>query len=200
MSNRSRNRGIASLMFNPAPIPLIAQFLERPPAARGQLAEMGGDVGFASVAPDVEIVDQQEIDAVDAKALQAVLERAHDAVVAVVEHRLELRPADPLVFDRAWLQRPPQDAADLTRDDELAAGFTIKRPADTMLGLPAAVPGRSVEIAHAPVPSGADDRRRLVVLDHLEEITERRRAEAELGYADIRRPELARFQGSETSP
>ena len=88
----------------------------------------------------------------DPEALQTVLERAHDPVVAVVEHRLELEAADPLVLDRAGFERPAQQSSDLGRDDEVVALLAIERPAEAMLGLPAAVPGRGVEIAHAAVP------------------------------------------------
>ena len=69
-----------------------------------------------------------------------------------------------------------------------------------MLGLPASVPRRGVEIAHAAVPGRADERRRLVVLDLVEEFAERRGAEAEFGHADVRAPELARFQGRRFAP
>src|SRR5271166_1608888 len=175
----------------------IAQFLERPPPAGGELAEIGVNVGRTSVAPGVKIVDQQEIDAVDAEALQAVLERAHDPVVAVVEHRLELQSPGPLILDRARFQRPAQHAADLGRDDELGAGLAIKRSADAVLRQPAPVPGGSVDIAYALVPRSPNNRRRFVIFDHLEEVAERRGSEPEFGHADVRPAELARFQGRE---
>src|SRR5208283_4888427 len=70
MSKRSRNRFL-DIQSGADPLDRagIAQFLERPPAAGGELAEIGVNVGRTSVAPGVEIVDQQEIDAVDAEAL-----------------------------------------------------------------------------------------------------------------------------------
>ena len=40
-------------------------------------------------------MDQQEVDAVHSEPLQTVLERAHHAVIAVVEQRLEIETADP---------------------------------------------------------------------------------------------------------
>ena len=86
--------------------------------------------------PGVEIVDQQDVDPVDAEPLQAVLERAHHAVVAVVEHGLELEAAEPLVLDRVGAERPAQDAADLGRDDIVVARLAVERAAERCSACP----------------------------------------------------------------
>ena len=145
----------------------------------------------------VEIVDQQNVDPVDAEALQAVLERAHHAVVAVVEDGLKFEAAEPLILDGVRSERPAQHAADLGRYDEVGARLAVERAPERMLGEPASVPWRGVEIAHAPAPRRVDDRRRLVIFDLDEQFAERSRAETELGHADIRAPKLARLQGRE---
>ena len=150
--------------------------------------------------PGVEIVDQQDVDPIDPEPLQAVLERAHHAVVAVVEHGLEFEAAEPLILDGVGPERPAQDAADLGRYDVVAARLAIERPAERMLGKSAPVPRRGVEIAHAAVPRGRDERPGLVVVDAVEELAERRGSEAELGDADVRPAELARLQGREIAP
>ncbi len=140
-------------------------------------------------------MNQQDVDPVDSEPLEAVLERAHDAVVAVVKHRLKLEAAEPLILDGVGAERPAQDAANFGRNDILIARLAIERAAERMLGQSAPIPRGRIEIAHAAVPSRADDRRRLIVLDLVEELAERRGAKAELGHADIRPAKLACFQG-----
>jgi len=50
---------------------------------------------------DVQVVDQQQIDAWQAEALQAVLEAPHDPIVAVVETVLEFQSN----FSASWKAR-----------------------------------------------------------------------------------------------
>ena len=196
MSKRSRNRGIDSRRIQPGADALdrpgVAQFRERPPAAGDELTEIGLERGGIFVVPDVEIVHEQKVDRRDPEPLQTVLERPHHPVVAVVVHSLEVQAADPLVPDRAGFQRPAQEPPDLGRDDEVVPLPAVERLAEAMLGQAAAVPGRRIEIAHAAVPRRLDDRRRLVVLDPVEQFPERRGAEAEFGDRDARPPKLAR--------
>jgi hypothetical protein len=106
--------------------------------------------------PGIEIMDQEHVDPVDAQPLQAVLERAHHAVIAVVEHRIELQAAEPFSLrERPRLQRTAQQPADLARYRELVARTAIERAPDPMLGLTLAIPGRGVEVANAAVPRRA---------------------------------------------
>ena len=84
---------------------LIAQLFQRAPAAGVELVQIRRRPRLGLEVPGVEVVDQQDVDAVDAEPLQAVLERAHHAVVAVVEHGVELEPAEPFAaLERAGLQ------------------------------------------------------------------------------------------------
>ena len=142
MSKASRKRGIAPVVLKPGadPLdqPLIAQRGERAPAARGQLLEIGLERFGRLMDPAVEVVDQQEVDPVDSEALQAVLERPHHAVVAVVEHGLELETADPWSpIERAGLRGPPQEPSDLGRQH-----VVLPRTAGRACGRAGARPGR----------------------------------------------------------
>ena len=161
MSKRSRKRGIALAMLRPGANSLdragIAQFHKRPPAARDQLMHVGLCAGLAAVAPDVEVVDEEQVDRVHAKPLEAVLERSHDPVVAVVEGRLEREPAEPLVADRHRLQRPAEHAANLARQDEVLARSSVHGAADAVFREAPPVPGGRVEIAHAAGPGGVEN-------------------------------------------
>ena len=149
--------------------------------------------------PGVEVVNQEDVDPIDSEPLEAVLEGAHHAVVAVVEDSLKLEAAEPLILDGVGAERAAEDAADFGRDEILIARLAVERAAERMLGEPSSIPGRRIEIAHAAVPGGADDRRRLVVLDLVEELAQRRSAKTELGHADVRPAKLARLQGREIS-
>ena len=86
--------------------------------------------------PGVEIVDEQEVDAVDAEALQAVLERAHHAIVAVVEDGLEFEPADPLAaIERAGFERAGAGARPILVEMTYSLrGLPVERAAEAMLG------------------------------------------------------------------
>src|SRR5208282_5870417 len=118
--------------------------------------------------------------------------------VAVVEDGFEFEPANPFAaIERAGFEGPAQEAPDLGRDDEFASGLPVERAAEAMFGLPAAVPRRGVEVAHPALPRALNDRRRIVVLDPIEEVAKRRGSEAEFGHADVRPAELACFQGRE---
>ena len=142
--------------------------------------------------PGIEIVDQQHVDAVDAEALQAVLERAHHAVVAVVQDRLEFEAAAPFAArERPGLQRAAQRAADLAGNDELVARLAIERAADPMFGLALAVPGRGVEIADAAVPGCLQQRRASSSSMTSKSSPSGGGAKAELGHRYARAPELA---------
>ena len=144
-------------------------------------------------------MNQQDVDPIDSESLEAVLKGAHHAVVAVVKDSLKLEAAQPLILDGVGAERAPEHAADFGRNDVLIARLAVERAAERMLGESSSIPGRRIEIAHAAVPGGADDRRRLVVLDLVEELAQRRSAKTELGHADVRPAKFARLQGREIS-
>ena len=144
-------------------------------------------------------MNQENVDPIDSESLEAVLKGAHYAVVAVVEDSLKLEAAKPLVLDGVGTERPPQYAANLGRDDVVIARLAVERAAERMLSEPTSIPWGRIEIVPAAVPGGADDRRRLVVLDLVEELARRRGAKTELGDADVRPAKVARLQGREIS-
>ena len=153
-----------------------AQLLERPPAAADQLAQIGLDLGLGGVMPVVEVVDDQQIDAVHAETLHAVLVGPHDRVVAVVEDMIELQAARPeALIEPLRIAWRLEYAADLGRQHELGARLAVEEAAEAVLGLAAPVPGRCVVVADALVP-GRLQRRLGVGLGHLDEQLAERRA------------------------
>src|ERR1700722_19660906 len=175
----------------------FSQFRERLPSARLELREIGVE-RRGIVVPGIEVVNEKDIAPVYPEPLEAVLERAHHAVVAVVEYGLKLEAAEPLILDGVGAERPPQDAADFRRNDIGIARLAKKRAAERMFGQSAPVPWRRIEITHAAVPCGADDPRRLVIVDLVKKFAQRRGAEAELGHADVRPAKLTRLQRRES--
>ena len=131
-------------------------------------------------------MDQQQVDARQAQPLQAVLERAHHAIIAVVEPHTERQPAGPhaaiegfgVVAPRAWCGRPWWTA-------RIAARLAIQRAAEAVLALRQAVPGRGVVVADAGVPGGLQCGSGLRFGDDLEQVAEPGAAEAELRDLDL---------------
>ena len=186
----------------PAPIAPIRpgrlELGERPPAAGRELGEIGGDQRLGLVVPEVEVVDDEDVDPRHAEALQAVLIGAHDAVIAVVEAVLERQPARP-AMPRSGVRRVDrrlEDAADLGREEHLVARLAVEEAADAVLALAAAVPRRRVVVADAAVPGRRERRLGVGVGHHREEIAERRAAEAELRQHDLERPSFLNLKGS----
>ena len=64
--------------------PGVLQLLQGAEAARRQLRQMGCDLRLVAVVGEVQIVDDEDVDAVHAEALQAVLVGAHYAGIGVV--------------------------------------------------------------------------------------------------------------------
>lgn len=132
-----------------------AQFLERPVAAVAQRAHVSRVRVPMLVGADV--VHIKDVDPPEAKPLPAVLDRAQDAVTRIVVDRVERHH----VVRRAAVGRPgarPQEPADLGREHPLIALLGAQRVADGALGLAEPVIGRGVDIAHASLPRGADNR------------------------------------------
>ena len=178
-----------------------AQLLERPPAAADQLAQIGLDLGLGGVMPVVEVVDDQQIDAVHAETLHAVLVGPHDRVVAVVEDMIELQAARPeALIEPLRIAWRLEHAADLGRQHELGARLAVEEAAEAVLGLAAPVPGCCVVVADTLVP-GRLQRRLGVGLGHLDEqLAERRAAQAEQRQLDARFAEAALRQWVHSGP
>ena len=140
-------------------------------------------------------MDEQDVDRIDPEPLEAILERAHHAVVAVVEHGLEFEAAEPLVMNRAGTKRPAKNAADLGRHHIIRSRPSKERAPKSVLGKAAAIPRRGVEIAHASRPGAGDQGGGFAIVDALEELAERRGAEAQFGDVDLRAPQLPCLEG-----
>ena len=128
--------------------------------------------------PDVEVVDQQNVDPPGAKTLQAVLDRAHDAVIGVVVDQAEWQAALELAMvERGRIARLEQ-ASHLGREHELGALLVAQRLAETVLGQAETIVRGGVEIADAGVVAGLDRGARLLIGERLVHVAERRPAEA----------------------
>ena len=113
----------------------------------------------------VQVVNRQQIDAVDPQPLQAVLIGAHDAVVGEVPPDSERQAAGP--FRRIQLlrgPRSPQQFANLGGKHQIrlvaaaAADAIAELRADSMLALTVAVRRRSIEQPDACVEGGGERR------------------------------------------
>ena len=90
---------------------------------------------------DVQVMDQQQIDARQAEALQAVLEAAHDPIVAVVEAMLEFQAAAPeAVLEILRIVEGAEQPADLGGQHVVGARTAIQRTTEAMFALPSTVP------------------------------------------------------------
>ena len=124
----------------------------------------------------VRIVDENDVDAVEAQPVEALLEGTQRALVAEVEHR-ERRGTREGSLRRPGRQEPPH----LRREHELVGR--------DLLGEPGSVERRGVEQLQACVESTADDGVCRLVRDGFEQAAERRGAEAEAGCFEAGPPE-----------
>ncbi len=99
-----------------------------------------------------DVVHEQQVDALQAEPLQAVLERAHDAAVAVVVVRAERQRGGPAVVHRLHGGIGAHQPADLGADDEGIAGLLAQEGAHAVLAQRVPVERGGVEIAQAGIP------------------------------------------------
>src|SRR4051812_31992583 len=100
----------------------------------------------------IEVMDQEQIDALEPEPLQAVLERAAQARVAVVEIVLERETAVPRLAQRiAGLTRSSEKSPDLRRKHELITWHAAQEVAHTVLGESVPVVGSRIEVADARI-------------------------------------------------
>ena len=172
--------------------PGLFEFRQRPEATVVQLGQISRHLRIGGVMGDVQVVDQQQIDAWQAEALQAVLEAAHHPIVAVVEAVLEFQPAAPeAVLEFLRVVDGTEQPADLGGQHIVGARTAIQRAAEAMLALPAAVPRRRVVVPDAGVPCGLQGGAGIGILDHVEQVAQPRAAEPELRELDVGAAEFA---------
>jgi hypothetical protein len=159
-------------------------------------------VGLAQrlLAVVVGVVDERDVDPVQAQPAQARLEAAADAVGAVVESPDQVAgDVEPFVVApdaraaagcRGRLEQP----ADLGGDHVLVPRPVTQGRAEPALGPAEAVVRRGVEEPDAAVPGRVDRRPRVVVGHRGEQVPDRRAAERDLGHRHPRAPELTQRQ------
>ena len=143
--------------------------------------------------PEIDVVDQRDVDLRQSEPQMRMLQRAHDAVIGVVEHRCEARQAVLAEVGRRLLARlhGVQDAADLGRQHEVVARLVAQRRAHAQLAAAVAVERRGVEVAHATLVGGIGQRHRLGVGDGGAKAAHRRAAQAERRDFELRLADAA---------
>ena len=131
----------------------------------------------------VRVVDVEDVDALELQALEALVDRAHDPVVAEVEDGIDRRRALEIL---AGLGRRvgAEEPADLGREHELVAWFVVQRLAHAHLREPGTVQGRGVEMPDPGLPCARDHRKSLVLGHRFVKTGERRGAEAEARHLE----------------
>ena len=178
-----------------------AQLIERPPAGGEELVEMGRDLRFGQMEPEVEIVNEQEIDTIHAEPHLRLFIGPHDPVVAVVMHVIETEAACPgLGLELVRLGRREEPAPDFGRENEFRPRLRVKETAATNLRQTPTVIGRGVVITNAGVPGRFQRGGGRCFVDSNEELAQRRAAETELRELYPGLPELSRFEGIHKRP
>ena len=165
-----------------------AQFVECPVAALHRRAKHELLPLHRLVGRDVDIVDIEDVDAIEAEALLAVLVGAHDRVVGVVEDGSNGKGSCQL--SRGGIRIAPR----LQQATDLGGQYPVVPIAEFvahhMLGAAEAVVGRRIEVADAAVVGGENDHACVGVGDAIHVAAERGAAKAErrdpeVGPADL---------------
>ena len=135
----------------------------------------------------VGVVDVEDVDPVDAETRDALLDRAHHAVVREVVDGVEGRSAGKSVAlrRRACAKEP----ANFRREHELVPRLGAQNRAQALFGQAVPVLRRGVEKTDAGRPRGLDDSVRIVIRQGLEEAPQGRGAKAEPRHVEGRSPE-----------
>jgi hypothetical protein len=134
----------------------------------------------------VRVVQVDDVDPVEAGALQARLEGAQHAVAAEVPDTAMVgRDREAFrVGQVRRLRRRHEQASDLCGDHVVVAGPRAKGGAQTPLGQAEAVVRCGVEVPESGVPGGVDRGRELLVASGAVHVAALRSAEAERGEED----------------
>jgi hypothetical protein len=146
----------------------------------------------APIAPTVPSRRRRSSATIEPEPLQALLDRAHDAVVAVVEHGpFRRRALVEAVGPRIVAPGAAQQAADLGRQHERSPGLAAQEAAEPLLGEAEPVERCGVEVADAEIPGARDGRLGVGIADRREQPAERRGAEAKPRDLERRWAELS---------
>ena len=133
--------------------------------------------GVAMIAP-VDVMDQRDLHMADAEAQQRLLDRAHRAVIAVVECRGEGQPAG-VSAGRVGAPRRRHPAPDLRRQNDRVAVDAAERSPQAVLGETVAVERRRIEQRDAADGRGHGCVDGLPLVQTSIQIAERRRSKAQ---------------------
>src|SRR5262249_41328859 len=132
-----------------------AQVRQRTPSSPvDQLANPGFGLRGSAMGETIDVVHEQDVDAVPAQPRETLLVRAHHAVIGIVEAHFQVRH----VLEDAGLFAPGrarlEQAADFRRKDE--AVLAAKRATEPDLRKTVTIERRSIEIADSARPSGGE--------------------------------------------
>ena len=122
---------------------LAAQPVERHIGAGHRLAKPLLD-RVGAMGPDIDVMDQQQIDAVGAEPQQRLLHRTHRAVIGIVDHGPMRLAADKSGTVAAPVKRI-HPATDLGAEHDVVARHAPERRAAAMFGQAMAIERRGVE-------------------------------------------------------
>src|SRR5690242_6866943 len=125
----------------------------------------------------LRVVHEDDVDAVEPEALEALVERGANPERAEIEDRADaLRLRKRRCLSGGGGAKQP---ADLRREHELVAWLALQHRADEPLRSSVAVQRRDVEQADAAIPGALDHRRRGFLAHRLEQAAVRPAADAE---------------------
>lgn len=130
---------------------------------------------------DADVVDIEDVDAVQAEPRIAEFDRTHDAVIAVVIVKLEGQRVNEAQFRHLVLGHRFQQPADLGGQHVAVAWLGAQIVAEATFRQAETVMWRGVVIADAIRPRGVEDRLRVRIRHRLVEIAQRGAAETDFG-------------------
>ncbi len=169
-----------------------AQSVERPISAVHRFAEPV--LGRRPMIFAVHVVDEQDVDAVEPEPQQRLLDRAHRAVIGVVEPQRVREAAHitgPALPGRARLGHAP----DLGREDERLPRHAAQGGAAAVLREAVAVERRRIDEGDAVIERGRDRRDGGRVVEARVKIADRGRPEPDARHHQRGSPEAARSEG-----
>src|SRR5207249_10644991 len=109
--------------------------------------------GRGAVIEDVDIMDEEDLDRIEAQPLQGEFERAHDAVISVIIDFAARGDIEELA-DAETLRRLAdlEQPADLGRNHILASGLAAQEMVEAGFGKAGAIKWCCIEIARAGLP------------------------------------------------
>lgn len=130
--------------------------------------------------PDIDIVDQKQIDPAGAEPQQRLLNRAHCPVVGIIDDgavRLSADKARPGLREVKWIH----PAASLGAEDHVLPPYSPERSSAAVLGQTVAVMRRCIDQVDAEFEGAACGGNRRLIVELKEEIAQRRSSEPEDG-------------------